>query len=98
MTTRPFGSVYFSNLMLGRAIDADSSTLGEAVFVGGFLGGDFFAVSWLKTGTAATVTDRHRISKLLRSVEVIPILLDDCPTPYQTQRMVAGLLRLAKHY
>src|SRR5580692_4793078 len=98
MTTRPFGSVYFSNLIVGSAIDADSSALAEAAFTGVFFGGVFFAVSWLKTDTAATVTDRHKISKRLRSAEVIPILLDDCPTPYQTQRRVTGLLRITKHY
>jgi hypothetical protein len=39
MTTRPFGNVYFSNLIVGRAIDADSSALREAVFAGGFFDG-----------------------------------------------------------
>jgi hypothetical protein len=54
-----------------------------AGFVGAFGGGAFFAV-WLKTGTAASTTNKPKILQRLRSEEIIPILLNDCPTLHLT--------------
>jgi hypothetical protein len=85
--------------MVGRAIDADASVEKGAAIAEAFFGGAFVAESWPKTATAAAVMDRHKISKRLRSAEFIPILLNvlnDVPTPYQTQLAVIGLHRIAK--
>jgi hypothetical protein len=90
--------VYFSNFMVGRAISADLSAEGEANFAGAFWGGVFSDVSWLKTDPAAPAMDRQKINKRLRSTEFIQILLNDSPTPYQTQLAVIGLHRIAKHH
>src|SRR5713226_744508 len=98
MTTKPFGSVYFSNLIVGSAISADPFAEGTATFAGAFFGGAVFTVSWLKTDTAAMATDRHKINRRLRSAEFIPILLNNCLTLYETQPKAMGLHRIAKHY
>jgi len=45
-----------------------------------------------------TATNRDKITKRLRSAEFIPILLNDCSTPYQTRLEVIRLHRIAKHY
>jgi hypothetical protein len=87
--------------MVGSVMAADVSVEAGAVIAEVFLGGAFVVVSWPKTDTAAAVMDRPNISKYLRSAEFIPILLNvlnDVPTPYQTQLAVIGLHRIAKHY
>src|SRR5579862_870156 len=97
ITTRPFGRVYFSNLIVGRAISVDLFAVLEAGLAGAFWGGDFFGASWPKTGGVATAMDMHKISKRFWRAEVIPILLGDCPTLYQTQSGAIALHPMAKH-
>src|ERR1700720_3998938 len=72
ITTSPFASVYFSNLIAGSAISAEVPAEETAVLPGAFFGGAFFGDSWLKTDTVRTATVRHKISKRLRSAEFIP--------------------------
>src|ERR1019366_6074307 len=70
ITTRPFGSVYFSNLIVGAVFDAAVS---EAEVLG--FAGAFFGVFWPDVVTAATATENARINRRLHNAEVIPILL-----------------------
>src|SRR5580692_2269339 len=84
ITTRPFDSVYFSYLIVGRAMspDAPAEPLTEeaAAFAGAIFGGAFFVASWLKTEIAKAATVRIKISTRLRIAEFIRILLTNCAT------------------
>ncbi len=75
ITTRPFGSVYFSNLIVGRP--SMGAAAGDSVFAGAFFGGVFFSVVCPETDTAATAAERPMSNKRLKKAQVIPVLLRD---------------------
>src|SRR5579862_1146701 len=86
MTTRPFGSVYFSYLIFGIAMEEVAVAVAAAFFAGAFAGADFFAASWQKADPAASAMKSPSVTKRLPEAEIIPTLLVHRSIQLQTYR------------
>src|SRR5882757_8799580 len=97
ITTRPFGSVYFSNLIAGR-LDTGALAVDDSGFTGTFLVESFLAGFCPETVTATTAAERPISNKRLKKAQVISILLGEYPLPHKTQQVRIRLTKSSKDY
>jgi fucose permease len=76
ITTRPFGKVYFSNLIVGASLFAALATAGVSGFTGAFFCGAFFGEVWPDVFRAMTANEKPSINNRLHKADIIQILLD----------------------
>src|ERR1700674_4686412 len=82
ITTRPLGSVYFSNLIVGAALCAAVAAAGVSGFAGAFFGGAFLDELWPEVFTTMTATVNARINRRLHNADIISPLLSDKSNMY----------------
>src|ERR1700675_2270879 len=82
ITTRPLGSVYFSNLIVGATLCAALAAAGVSGFAGAFFGGAFLDELWPDVFTTMTATANPRINRRLHNADIISFLLSDMSSMY----------------